>query len=87
MFSIFSFIVQVLDNKYEGVAVLLEGLIAFFILPLNKDYKNRVVVSAIVYIIGVTFITLNGIDEVISFETVAWIAMLTSFVYMRKIIR
>lgn len=84
VFSILSFIVQVLDNKYEGVAVLLEGLIAFYI-AVKQRLQNRVVVSAIVYVIGVTFITLNGIEEVISFETVAWIAMLTSFVYMRKL--
>jgi uncharacterized membrane protein len=84
VFSIFSFIVQVLNNKYEGVAVLLEGLIAFYI-AVKQRLQNRVVVSAIVYVIGVIFITLNGIEEVISFETVAWIAMLTSFVYMRKL--
>lgn len=79
------FIAQVTDNAYTGVTLLVQGLLTLYI-AVKASKKFESTIAIIVYLIGFVFTYFyNGIEKALSVDTFAWLFLILSLVFIKKI--
>lgn len=84
-YALAMFILISTTDKYLGLALLFEGLLAVYV-GLNSKSKAQTVVGSIVYVASIFMIAKDFIPQINSYETVAWLFLIASLFLVRFIL-